>query len=494
MVIEDAVGLEALPLAVLLLDPHGGVRQANGPARTLLSLPDGEGTSPISLPELAQLQDRRGLERFFSAAKEDTDAPQEISFISASQQPLLLRLAKMESCDEPTWLGVLMDHGPVHEMQALILELRERNQRSHRMEVLGRMTSGLAHDFNNLLTLVVGYSRLLKAKVSEEDPLYQPLSQIQTAGERATRLIDQLLTFSNGQQIGDTPLSVNNLLIDMEELLHRVLGDDFCLTYHLGTDVARTKIDSATLQQALINLLLGSREAAARGTAIELITGNVSLDAARATDMGLAPGPYVMISLEDSTTEPAGALSSERFGLTMTRELLAPSSGSAQINRRGESSAVELYLPALEADCKQVLEDTRKTVLVVDDQPELRRFATMVLAELDAEILSASSPEIAIEKARTCGRTLDLLVTDVVMPGLDGPCLYERIKEWHPNVKLLLISGHDRHSLYRDRGIDPSIPILEKPFCPDTLRVTARSFLAPAIDLASQALTLREES
>ncbi len=350
-------------------------------------------------------------------------------------------------------------------------ELKEKLHHSQRMEALGRLTSGIAHDFNNLLTLILGYSRLAIKELPEDHPFAFHANQIQRAGQQASQLIDQLLVFGDSGPAREPPLDVNNLLIDMRPLMERVVGGDAVLRLRLKPSVLRTSIDAATLQQVLINLLITARDSINVHEEVILVTTHDEFDAAKAADLGLTPGLYVILNI---ATDADGRDRQEPFGFPTTRALLHERGGAIEFDVA--SGQTRVFLPVADGESPQD-EPVRRTILVVDDQPELRRFASMVLEGLDAEILSASTSVDALEKARTLD-SLALLVADVVMPELTGPELFQKLREWHPTARAIFISGHDRQRLYNERGIDRDIPIVEKPFCPDTLRTTVESLLS----------------
>lgn len=364
-------------------------------------------------------------------------------------------------------------------------DLEEQLRQSHRMEALGRLTSGIAHDFNNLLTLIIGYSKLAINQLPEDSPFLRHAVQINKAGHHASDLIEQLLAFSRSQTVSANPLEINESIADMENMFDRLVGDDIELHLRLDGELGIVHFDSSQFQQVLMNLVVNAREAMPSGGDLIIRTRNVVIDECKSENLEICPGPYVLIEVEDtgagipadvlpSIFDPYFSTKSNRkshgFGLSTTQDIVLQHHGAIDVSsepHRGTTFSVYLPRTDIGPDSSETIAEP--CVLVVDDQPDLRDFASLVLEEMSVSVLSARSPDDALQQARTHGTSIDLVVTDVIMPGMSGPELIEQLRTWHPNALALYISGHDHHTLCNDRGIDPEAPFLEKPFSPEHL-------------------------
>lgn len=380
--------------------------------------------------------------------------------------------------------------------------LQEQLRESQRMEALGRMTSGIAHDFNNLLTMIIGYSKLLIKQIPDEDPFALHANQINKAGQHASELIEQLLSFSRNQSIRSNPLNVNSVITEMVSMFDRLLGDDVELHLHLDENLGVVHFDTSQLNQVLMNLIVNAREAMPYGGDLIIRSRNLALPTSPAAD--LPAGPYVTIEVEDSgrgipeelhskifdphfTTKTNG--STHGFGLSTTHEILQQHQATIKVKSSyQQGSLFTMYLPRIDLDELELpIDRPRPCILLVDDHPELRDYVALVLDDLDVDLLCATSAKEALQLARTQGAPIDLVVTDVIMPGMTGPQLIDRIQEIYPDVLALFISGHDRVTLSIERGIKPDAYFLEKPFCPDALRTRVNMLLQkiPRIPTAS---------
>ncbi len=373
-------------------------------------------------------------------------------------------------------------------------KLEEQLHKSHRMETLGRLSSGIAHDFNNLLTLIIGYSKLAINYLPEGDPLEKHVLEINKAGHHASELIEQLLAFSRSDDKSSAPVNVNERISEMETMFDRLIGDDIELHLRLNERLGEIHFDSAQLQQVLLNLVVNARDAMAQGGNLYLRTRNITVDEKEANDLELKAGAHILIEVEDEgdgippeviphifkpffTTKSTPK--NHGFGLSTTYGIVSRHNGTIDVVSEPEvGTRFRVLIPrangesAVSAD-----EEATPAVLVVDDQPDLREFASLVLEEMDVEVISAHSPEDALQLSRTYGDELTLIVTDVTMPGMSGPQLLNRIREFHPRARVLFISGHDRDSLCMERDLAPEAPFLEKPFSPDHLREMVEALL-----------------
>jgi two-component system, cell cycle sensor histidine kinase and response regulator CckA len=385
-------------------------------------------------------------------------------------------------------VDVTAERDTEREKDELELQLRE----SHRMETLGRLASGIAHDFNNLLTLIIGYSKLAMNQLDDDMSVARHAREINKAGHHAAELIDQLLAFTRSDSSTPSAVDVNSLIRDMETMFDRLLGDDIDLQVRLQDPLGKVHFDASQFQQVLMNLVVNAREAMQGGGNLVIRARNTSVDAARAQELKIDEGPYILIEVEDDGDgippeviphifEPFFTTKStdrnHGFGLSTTYGIVSQHEGIIDVRSTpGQGTTFAIYLHRADGEDAPA-QERLPTVLVVDDQPDLRDFASLVLEELDVEVISARGPEEALQLSRACGDELDLLVTDVTMPGMSGPELLKRIREHHAQARVLYMSGHDRTNLYSSRGISPDDPFLEKPFSPENLSEMVHSLL-----------------
>lgn len=378
-------------------------------------------------------------------------------------------------------------------------QLAEKLEKSHRLQTIGRLASGIAHDFNNLLTLIIGYSKLAINQLADDHPLAKHVCEINKAGHHAGELIEQLLAFSRSEDTATTAIAPNELIGEMRKMFDRLIGDEIELHTRLHEALGAVRFDSSQFKQVLLNLVVNARDAMPEGGNLFIRTRNVTLTEDAAAKIGLAEGAYVVVEVEDEgegispeviphifepffTTKSTG--DNHGFGLSTTYGLVRRHGGAIDVvNNPDEGTTFCIYLPRI-GDNRAGEQEAgdRPVVLVVDDQPDLRDYASLVLEEMEVEVLSAHCPEEALQLSQSCGPNLGLVVADVTMPGLNGPQLLERIHRVHPDAEVLYISGYDRQMVRKQVDIDPAAPFLEKPFSPDVLREMAAALLGDRLD------------
>ena len=391
--------------------------------------------------------------------------------------------------------GVTQD---MTERVTLENELRQ----AQKMDSIGRLAGGVAHDFNNLLTVIIGYSRMLINRGSSSDPILRQLQEIQKAGLRAAALTQQLLAFSRKQVIAPRQIDLNSVVRDIVGMLRPMVGEDIRIATVLDPELGTALVDPDQMHQVIMNLAANARDAMPHGGEFRLETRNVEFEPADAADHPeMPPGPYVLLAVSDTGTGmDASTLQSvfepffttkERgrgtgLGLATVHGIVRQSDGWIQVySQPGKGTTFQIYLPrtgaqpdeppaeAVPAQKIPPMEGTG-TILVVEDQEVVRGLTVRVLAELGYRLLDAPNAEAALRIARESG-PIDLLITDVVMPGLTGPQLAERMLGMEPRLKVLYTSGHAQNVL---RGVlKPGIQYLSKPFSPDGLAAKVREML-----------------
>jgi two-component system NtrC family sensor kinase len=366
-------------------------------------------------------------------------------------------------------------------------------RQSQKMEAVGQLTGGVAHDFNNLLTIILGNLQLA-LRHAPEGRQQRLLANVYHAAERAAELTKRLLAFSRNQPLNPRPIDVNRLVADMSDLLGRTLGETILIETVRGGGLWLTEVDQVELESALLNLAINARDAMPAGGKLTIETGNAFLDEAYcATVEGVKPGQYAMISMTDTgtgmsqeviakafdpffTTKPAGA--GTGLGLSQVHGFVRQSGGHIRIySEVGEGTTVKVYLPRSfnrlkETQSEPKTEQTRKggleTVLVVEDDPDVRSFVTETLRGLNYRVLEAADGESAMALVHQPG-AIDLLLTDVVMPGMNGRALGEAARQHRPRLKVLYMTGYSRNAIVHQGRLDAGVALIQKPFSESAL-------------------------
>jgi PAS domain S-box-containing protein len=405
------------------------------------------------------------------------------------------------------------DNGRIIGLLSLALDITDRTRleeelrQSQKLESIGRLAGGVAHDFNNLLTVINGNSDLLLADLGPLDPVRKPLAEIRTAGERAADLTHQLLAFSRKQILSPRPLDLNQELSRHEGMLRRLLGEDIVLQVELGPDLGLVMADPGQIHRVILNLLANARDAMPDGGTVTISTANVELNSDECESRpGLEPGPYVELSVSDTgvgmdretgqrifepfftTKERATATG---LGLPMVHGVVSQSGGWIEaISELGKGARFQIHLPRLAAAPRPVEERPPQrsasppngagAVLIVEDQPSVRRLAAAVLKRSGYSVLDAGSGQEAIALAERHSHPIDLVLTDLVMPGMKGPEVASALLRLHPESRILYMTGYsaDASSVRTANGAAGAV--LTKPFSPDDLVAGVRAAIEGA--------------
>ena len=393
-------------------------------------------------------------------------------------------------------LGFLLD---VTERKRLEEQLRQ----AQKMEAVGRLAGGIAHDFNNLLTAITGYSELLLQTI--DDPgVREDLEEIHRAGDRAASLTRQLLAFSRSQVLQPKVLDLNGIVLDLEKMLKRILGEDVALTTDLEANLARIRIDPGQLEQVIMNLAVNSRDAMPGGGKLTLETRNLHLAEEMETRHAVVPpGSYVVLTVSDSgigmdqgtqdrifepffTTKRKGK--GTGLGLATVYGIVKQSGGFVFVySESGTGTTFRIYLPQCQADAEgsgareQVPSGSgTETIVVAEDDTAVRSLIVRALSAQGYRVEEAATGQEAIAACRRLGPRVDLVLSDYVMPDLRGPEVESAVRVFLPGVPFLYMSGY-REFGEEETGDEPSRETVAKPFSPSEIARRVRA----AIDRAA---------
>jgi signal transduction histidine kinase/CheY-like chemotaxis protein len=374
---------------------------------------------------------------------------------------------------------------------------------AQKMEGIGRLAGGVAHDFNNLLTAIMSYTELARDGLAPGDPVAEDLDEVARAARRAADLTSQLLAFARKQIIEPQSLNLNTLVGGMDRLLRRVIGEDVELEVHPAPDLDYVKADAGQIEQVLINLAVNARDAMPEGGKLIVETRNVTLDAALAArHIGMGPGAYVLLEVSDTgvgmdadtqrqvfepffTTKGPGR--GTGLGLATCYGIVKQHGGSiALYSEVGLGSTFQIYLPsvaeppppAAHHEGPGETSQGSETILLAEDEPAVRTLACRVLRERGYTVIEAVNGDDALRAAHEHnGATIDLLLTDMVMPKMGGGALAARMQELYPGIRVLFISGYTDSALIHHGQLADNTEFMHKPFSPGDLARKVRELL-----------------
>ena len=395
-----------------------------------------------------------------------------------------------------------------HQLRAEIIErqrLEEELRQTQKMEAIGTLSGGIAHDFNNLLTVIRGYARMVLDRVQSDPDLRADVEQIDEAGARAAALTSQLLTFSRRQMLQPKVINLNSVVNDLEKMLRRLIGEHIELLTKVAGGIGNVKADPGQIEQVIMNLVVNARDAMPRGGRLVIETANVTLDAAYAREhIDVVAGEYVMLAVHDTGTGMAEEIKVHIFepffttkertrgtglGLSTVYGIVKQSGGSIQVDSEvGKGTTFQIYLPrvhgkgepASSASPANVHRGT-ETVLLVEDDDQVRHLAQHILRRCGYTVHVAANAEKAISFLERYQGSLDLLVTDVVMPGMSGAELAAYFTKQWPASKVLFMSGYTDDAIGDHGVLQEGINLLQKPFTPVTFGDKVREVLDGAV-------------
>ncbi|MDX2263852.1 MAG: response regulator [Hyphomicrobiales bacterium] len=378
----------------------------------------------------------------------------------------------------------------------------EQNRQMLKMEAVGQLTGGIAHDFNNLLTIILGSLDLMRRRLAKGDANLGPLMDGATEGaKRAATLTAQLLAFARRQPLDPKPVNPNALVANMSVLLQRTLGEHIVVETHLAPNAWMTLIDINQLENAIINLAINARDAMPNGGALVIETANTYLDDAYASlHAEVASGEYVVIAVSDTGVGMSPEVAAKAFdpffttkeggrgtglGLSQVYGFVKQSKGHLKLySELGHGTCVKLYLPRHMGDAPPATAPAAETapltgvetILLVEDEKGVRTFAKQALSDLGYSVLDASDAESALKLLEN-GDGVDLLLTDIVMPMMNGKELAVRALRRRPRLKVLYMTGYSRNAIIHNGVLDPGVELINKPFTIEQLAMRVRKVL-----------------
>jgi nitrogen-specific signal transduction histidine kinase len=373
---------------------------------------------------------------------------------------------------------------------------------AQKMEAIGTLAGGIAHDFNNLLTIIHTHCQLALLDLKEGEGLKGKFEAILNAAERAASLTRQLLVFSSRQVMEMKVIDINHLVQDLEKMLRRVLGEDIELITMLDKDLGKIKADPGQIEQVVLNLAINARDAMPSGGKLIIETANARLDEnSPYLQLGVTPGRYVFLSVSDTgvgmtpeirekifepffTTKEKGKGSG--LGLSIVYGIVKQCGGNITVySEPSQGTIFKMFLPQVdfalgeegEKTPKQDLPRGSETILVVEDEEEVRKLAVEILRRQNYKVLEAAQGEDALLLSEKHDGRIHLLLTDVVMPGLNGPELARRMKFSNPEMKVIFMSGYSDKSIFQRGILDPETGLLQKPFSLESLTGKVREVL-----------------
>jgi PAS domain S-box-containing protein len=391
----------------------------------------------------------------------------------------------------------------VTERRALEQQLRQ----SQKMEAVGRLAGGIAHDFNNLLMVISGYAEFLLERLGSEPELRGPAQEISSAGERASSLTRQLLAFSRKQMLAPKIVNLNNVATENLKMLTRMIGEDIDLVMVPGANLWPVRADAGQIEQVIMNLAVNARDAMPSGGKLTIETANVTLDDTYARlHAPLPPGDYVMVAISDTGAGMDAETQSHIFepffttkgtkgtglGLSTVYGIVKQSGGYIWVySELGRGTTFKIYLPRVAAtgelaaemplatarQLRAPAEPGTETILVVEDEANLRYLARQFLEKQGYKVIEAADGAVAMQIAVAHEGVIHLLLTDVIMPGMNGRELAQRISEIRPNIRILYMSGYTENVVGRNGMLDAGVTLLQKPFNLHALKNKVREVL-----------------
>jgi signal transduction histidine kinase/HAMP domain-containing protein len=442
------------------------------------------------------------------------DHPCTIEAIKKTKRPVLMEhLHGLGKGDTTTYevygFPIFDDHGDVVQVIEYCIDITEKKyleaqlRQSQKLEAIGSLAGGVAHDFNNILTAILGYSEIIMMAMAKDDPLWLHIEAIHTAGDRAAGLTRQLLAFSRKQVMELKVINLDAIINNMTTMLGRLIGERIEMKLLLRNPTANIKADPGQIEQIIMNLTLNARDAMPDGGSLILETDTIELDEEYSRSHAeVSPGSYVVFSITDTghgmtpdvrdkifdpffTTKRPGK--GTGLGLSTVYGIIKQLEGHIFVySEPGRGTTFKIYFheeketvpeKITPVEQAQALSKGKETVLVVDDDPTIRKMVSDTLAPFGYQVVEADSGEKALEIYNASISTIDLLLTDVIMPGMNGRELFEKVQAIRPNMKVLFMSGYTDNVIAHQGVLEPGILFINKPLVPSLLTKKIREIL-----------------
>jgi PAS domain S-box-containing protein len=507
--------VDSLPQCIFLLDQQGKVLRTN---RTIEKWKIGQ-VKQVKGKEVHELIHPNCMDstcyfkNFWSHAWEgvingkssehETEDPSMNRYLRFHIQPITTQTIRKGEETDSFAVVIVNDITERKQAEKEISTLEEQLRQAQKIEAIGRFTGGIAHDFNNLLTPIVGYAQIAMTMLSPSDPMRDDLQEIQKAAERASTLIRQLMTFSRKKPHQPQTVNLNSILIDMDKMIRRIIGEHIeCITLP-GKDLGAVKVDPGLFEQVLVNLVVNARDAMPNGGKLIVETSNIAFDQDYIhKHSGITPGHYAMCAVSDTgigmmkevkthlfepffTTKEQGE--GTGLGLSTVYGIVKQSNGYILVySEPDQGTTFKIYLPQVEEEVTSLprrdetgyMPRGSETVLLVEDEPLVLAFTSRVLREQGYHVLEAGNGLEALKIAKEySGGQIHLLLTDVVMPKMGGKELADQMINLVQGIKILFTSGYTDNVAIQHGLLNPDIAFLEKPFTPFGLTRKVREVL-----------------
>jgi PAS domain S-box-containing protein len=428
----------------------------------------------------------------------------ELPFVTAKGRRLWTRAAGKADFLEGRCVrlfGTFQDITGMKELEEKRLKAEQQLRQAQKLESVGRLAGGIAHDFNNMLNVIIGYGQIISDRLTKEDPLRSYVDEIVTAGERSASLTRQILAFSRRQTLQPETVDLNALIKNLKKMLGRLIGEDIVLVFYPAADLAPVRVDPGQMEQVIMNLAVNARDAMPEGGNLTIETANVILDPQYAdSHMGVDPGEYVMVAVSDTGVGMAPQVMEQIFepfftskepgkgtglGLSTVYGIVKQSRGNIWVySEPGQGTTFKIYLPVTsDTPAKKVsrkihsIQGNGETILLVEDDPALRRLCKKILTAMNYRVHTAENGLAALDLVYREGLRPDLVLTDVIMPGMGGKAMVDRLNELGSGFRVIYMSGYTDNAIVHQGVLDTDITFIQKPFSRETLGKTIQKVL-----------------